>query len=261
MSIRQKKKVKRVKIYNALPNSEKFEEHHTSPEAISLKRKEHFKDDYSNSQQLGMITEEIKARLIRTKNDLYHIGKLLTEAKQIVGHGEFQNWVQKNFDFRYSTANNMMNVYACCAGNPDVVSKIKTSILYKVSSKSFPEELRKFILDNADILEDIDNETIVDISQKFASGKANLESKDIKALLKYTRENDEEKFLDAEAKKCIEILKKTYELLQRTAENFKWPVLNGNKIRTERVYIKDIIAKMNKEIKNLASEVGVATEA
>jgi len=70
-------------------------------------------------------------------------------------HGSFKEWINDNFDFGYNTANNMMHVYVCCAGNPDAASKIQPSTLYKIARKDFPDRLRQFILDNADILEDI----------------------------------------------------------------------------------------------------------
>lgn len=39
------------------------------------------------------------------------IGKRLTEAKELIPHGEFTSWLEKSVDYSQSTANNLMRIY------------------------------------------------------------------------------------------------------------------------------------------------------
>ena len=233
----------------------KPEIYETSPEEISKKRREEFQHDPDNPTHLGLIIEEINCRFGRTKQDIYTIGELLTKSKSILPHGQFQSFVEDNFEFSYQTANNMMNVYACCAGNPDVVRHIKSSVLYKLTSKTFPDKLREYILSNADILNQIDNKTIADIGQKFASGELDLESEEVKELLKYNDEKNEEEYYNFEVNKCIDAITKTHNILLKTAEKLEWPVLHDEDkpifSKKQKKIIKALIDKMNQTITNL----------
>ena len=93
------------------------------------------------------MANEINVNAIILKKQLLKIGGLLTEAKKITGHGNFQNWVEHNCDFSYQTANNFMNVYKQCYGFPDVVEAIPSSVLYTISAPKFPNELRQQIFE------------------------------------------------------------------------------------------------------------------
>ncbi|MBQ5343847.1 MAG: DUF3102 domain-containing protein [Acidaminococcaceae bacterium] len=44
-------------------------------------------------------------------NSSIEIGKRLCEAKEMVPHGEWRNWLEKEVNFRQSTANNLMRIY------------------------------------------------------------------------------------------------------------------------------------------------------
>jgi Protein of unknown function (DUF3102) len=98
-----------------------------------------FKDDPESDKQLPLIVEEIQARVGSAKRQIFEIGRLLTEAKAIVGHGEFKDWIKGKFDFSYSTANNFMNVYRYCLESPALVHSIRAAVLYKVASPKFPK--------------------------------------------------------------------------------------------------------------------------
>jgi hypothetical protein len=52
-------------------------------------RRIHRPYEYGNGARLDAIVQEIKLRVRITKKEIYHIGELLTEAKEIVGHGHF----------------------------------------------------------------------------------------------------------------------------------------------------------------------------
>jgi hypothetical protein len=55
---------------------------------------------------LDRITAEIHVVLRRATKDAITAGKLLTESRKLLGHGEWQNWLADNFDLSYRTAIN-----------------------------------------------------------------------------------------------------------------------------------------------------------
>ncbi|MBR0293461.1 MAG: DUF3102 domain-containing protein, partial [Acidaminococcaceae bacterium] len=44
-------------------------------------------------------------------NNSIEIGKRLCEAKEMVPHGEWGSWLEKEVNFKQSTANNLMRIY------------------------------------------------------------------------------------------------------------------------------------------------------
>ena len=44
-------------------------------------------------------------------NSSIEIGKRLCEAKEMVPHGEWGSWLEKEVNFKQSTANNLMRIY------------------------------------------------------------------------------------------------------------------------------------------------------
>jgi hypothetical protein len=75
---------------------------------------------------------------------------MLTLAREILKENKksFPDWVEENFDFKYHTAINFCNVYTSCVGYLANIQHVKPSILYKISSKGFPKDLREILLFN-----------------------------------------------------------------------------------------------------------------
>ena len=44
-------------------------------------------------------------------NSSIEIGKRLCEAKEMIPHGEWGNWLEHSVNFKQSTANNLMKIY------------------------------------------------------------------------------------------------------------------------------------------------------
>ncbi len=59
------------------------------------------------SQTSGILT----AALSFAKRSCFEIGKRLEEAKTLVNHGEWGAWLEDNFEYSESTANNLMRIY------------------------------------------------------------------------------------------------------------------------------------------------------
>lgn len=62
-----------------------------------------------------MIAAEINAIKDQTRNIVLYnsieIGRRLVEAKEIVGHGEWANWLEKSVDYSQRTANDLMRIF------------------------------------------------------------------------------------------------------------------------------------------------------
>lgn len=100
--------------------------------------------------RLVEIADHLASRCRVMKYQIYEIGALLTEAKRLLPHGEFRNWVSKNCDFGRTTAANCMRVYKHCFGCPEMVNYFKPTTLYEITSNSFPRDLRKILFEGVD---------------------------------------------------------------------------------------------------------------
>jgi len=123
---------------------------------------------YGNPERLSILADEINVRIKITKREIFTIGELLYEAKKIL-QGGFKQWIADNFDFSYDTAHNFMNVYECCLGHKNLVEKVKSSILYKLSAPSFPEELRDFLFSQGSLVK-MTNRKLEEILKKYKEG-------------------------------------------------------------------------------------------
>ena len=57
---------------------------------------------------LEQLTVEIKFYVNQWGQNTIEIGKRLIAAKEIVAHGDWQNWLENNFNLSYSTATKFM---------------------------------------------------------------------------------------------------------------------------------------------------------
>lgn len=153
---------------------------------------EHLKDRrmtgsffWGDPRRLDAIEEEIEARIRITKREIFTIGELLYEAREIL-KGEFMKWVEEKFDFSYYTANNILNVYVCCLGHRDKVEDVKASILYKISAPSFDEDLREFLFAQGG-LNKFTNRDLKSIMQKYKKGGLDAIKSDFEHLAESVR--------------------------------------------------------------------------
>lgn len=101
----------------------------------------------SVGQKLDNIVKEVKVRIRITKQEIFKIGELLLMAKKLCSSTKkgFKEWIEQNFDFSYETAINFMHVYQCCFAYRELAVEVPSTILYRVSMPSFPDELRDFL--------------------------------------------------------------------------------------------------------------------
>ncbi|WP_035277285.1 hypothetical protein [Desulforegula conservatrix] len=107
-----------------------------------------------DQKYLDSLADEIKIRTKITQQEIFFIGEMLTEARQVVKSIKglsFKVWVQNTFDFGYHTAINFCNVYAVCMGRIQEIANIPISVLYNISQPSFSDELRDFLFNSGAI--------------------------------------------------------------------------------------------------------------
>ena len=98
-------------------------------------------DDLSTLPQLEV---EIKFYLGQTAQNIIEVGKRLIQAKSLVQHGQWQNWLQNNFQLSKITANRFMQ----CAerfGNSATSQNLNQSQMIALLSLPDAEETERFI--------------------------------------------------------------------------------------------------------------------
>jgi len=100
--------------------------------------------------QLKLIAAEIRLRNMIIQQEIYFIGEMLVQAKEMLKGTKktFKTWIKENFDFGYHTAVNFSNVYTACLGQLELIQHVKPSVLYRISSKEFSKELRDYLIFN-----------------------------------------------------------------------------------------------------------------
>ena len=104
----------------------------------------------SSDRVLAEHAAEIRRLGQRVIADIIEIGRHLTEAKVVAGHGRFGHWLLQEFDWSDRTARRFMCVYEMSLKS-DTVTDLKLPMreLYLLAAPSTPEEARTEILERA----------------------------------------------------------------------------------------------------------------
>jgi hypothetical protein len=100
-------------------------------------------------------TNEIKALMRRTSQDIIDIGQKLIEVKEHLGHGNFINWLKSEFNWSVSTATKFMQVGAQFKFVNFTNLNITASALYLIAAPSTPKQARAEVLERASLGENI----------------------------------------------------------------------------------------------------------
>lgn len=91
--------------------------------------------------QLGEITLDIHDRARQSGENYVAIGQRLTEAKNLLKHGEFVKWLEEATGINKRTAERMMQVAETFKS--DTVSLLRPAALIELSKGNVPESARK----------------------------------------------------------------------------------------------------------------------
>ena len=228
---------------------------------IAIERAEQFGSTPKDTKQLPLIADEIRARTFNIKREIYKIGELLEKGKRLHEHGKFKPWVKNNFDFSYQTATNLRNVYKYCLGRPELVNSMKSSVLYRISSKKFPKDLRNYLFQHGNKLKNIKIKEIKRICKRFKEGKIDLESPEIKNLIDYHKSEDEYDRYSAELDDVIESLSNLDRTVAKMVKEITWPIFKDtNQVQSSRAKkrtIKKYFDKIKAAIESTEPEITV----
>jgi phage pi2 protein 07 len=127
---------------------------------------------------LNQLELEIKFYLNQTAQNILEVGKRLTQAKAMVQHGEWQNWLKDNFNLSKSTANNFMR----CAerfSNFQTSGNLNPSQMVEMLSLPAGEE-EKFIAEKAAEGTPVEDMTVKKLREEVAKYKANCDAEKAK---------------------------------------------------------------------------------
>ena len=94
-----------------------------------------------SSETQGLIksrTQKIKKLLRRSAQDIFDIGKYLTEVKDNLKHGQFYPWLQLELKWSPTSAARFMRVYEKFKSTNLVDLELAPSVLYELASSTVP---------------------------------------------------------------------------------------------------------------------------
>jgi hypothetical protein len=104
----------------------------------------------SASNSLTEHAAVIRALGKRVVGDIIEIGRRLTDAKKIAGHGNWLPWLEREFGWSVSSAENFINVHKLAGKFPTVGNlEMDMRSLYALAAPSTPDEARDEIIDRA----------------------------------------------------------------------------------------------------------------
>jgi Protein of unknown function (DUF3102) len=103
---------------------------------------------FANSDLIAHA-ENIRVLGRRTCRDVVEIGRLLTAAKKIVGHGHWRAWLRHEFRWTDDTALNFMRVYELSETRNFRDLNLPVSALYALAARGVPDEARDRIFERA----------------------------------------------------------------------------------------------------------------
>ncbi|MFD2676002.1 DUF3102 domain-containing protein [Camelimonas lactis] len=104
--------------------------------------------DADKAASARAAAERIRVRMARAAEDIFLVGRELTEQKQSLGHGQFLKWLRIEFDMSEWTARNFMNVYGTF-NKSGTVPDLPPTALYALAAPSTPEPVRAQVLERA----------------------------------------------------------------------------------------------------------------
>lgn len=220
--------------------------------------------ELEKKKRLSEIANDIRRINISIKEQMYEIGKMLTEAVSILGHGNFQKWIEINCSFSYQTANNFMRVYRYCLGRPELVQTFKPTVLYSICSNSFPEDLREHLFENSEYVINIKSSLIHNICNKFKTKQIDMNSPEIVSLINYNESIDKYSDYDRNIKKNIKELKTIRNFLFDSKSKIVWEKLRDDEkieiLQEDAEELKEILDDIDKVIHKIRPDIIVKKE-
>jgi predicted nucleic acid-binding Zn-ribbon protein len=180
------------------------------------------------------------------------IGKRLSEAKELVEHGEWQNWLADKVDYKQSTANNLMRIAKEYENSSEKLKAISYS--QAIALLALPDEEREEFASENNIDEMSVRELNEAIKAKEAAEQERDEYKkiadDVSNVATASNDRAEQAETDAEiARQHLSTLQKTVEDIKSKNKTLE------NNLESEKKKLLDKIAKLEDEKDVISAEV------
>jgi chromosome segregation ATPase len=187
-------------------------------------------------RSVSLIAAEINSIKEQTrKMVLYNsieIGRRLVEAKQLLSHGEWGEWLEKSVDYSQRTANNLMRIFDEYGSNQitflsdNAKSQALANLSYTqaIAMLGVPSEERENFIQEHDL--------------------DNMSTRELQKAIKEREQAIKEK---EDAEKAAEAVSKTLESLSKENENLK---NETSKEREARLKAEREASELNKQIEN-----------
>jgi antitoxin (DNA-binding transcriptional repressor) of toxin-antitoxin stability system len=112
----------------------------------------------------------IRTAAKRTVKDIVEIGWRLTEAKKLVGHGNWLPWLEREFGWTEQTALNFMRLHELGQSNSKRVLDLNlpVSSLYLLAAPSTPEEARNEVIERVEAGEPV---TVAEVKETIGRAR------------------------------------------------------------------------------------------
>lgn len=145
------------------------------------------------TEQLEIITQKIIEKKIEMENNIFEIGKLLTEAKENIKHGQWSTWLNDEVKFSQSTATRFMRVYNEFDSNCVATQSLGTDKLFKLLS--IPKDNRTEFIDQSHEVNGI-NKTVDEMTTRELQ----------KVIKEYKNPNGNKKIIEGEKETTLSII-------------------------------------------------------
>lgn len=204
---------------------------------------------------LNQRVVKIKFYLNQTAQNIIEIGKELTAAKNDVPHGEWQNWLQDNFNLSQSTAQRFMK----CAerfGKSATLRDLNYGQMIQILSLPAGEE-EKFIAEKAAEGTPVEDMTVKTLRDEVSKYKADYQKEKEKVENLFADNGRLQAKFDA-ADKLANKYHVERDILQKKLENQKPVTIEPNdyqQLKKARVQLQNKIDALQKELQNKTVEV------
>jgi hypothetical protein len=119
-----------------------------------------------SERHLQQITNNLTQGLTSTNTKVFQTGKLLIQAKELLGYGHFRQWLGEHFSMSAKTANRFMTVaqmiqrLELTGETVILLEQLELTALYELAAKSTPLELQAQVLALLQAKEPVTHESI-----------------------------------------------------------------------------------------------------
>ena len=120
--------------------------------------------DSQQRTEVEQATAAIKERLRKAAQDIWEIGKMLSDVQSKLQRGQFDDWIETEFDWSRRTAYKFISVYKRFDRDVNLEEiKIATSALYLLAAESTPEDIRQEFIQKAQEGEKVTHQQVLKV--------------------------------------------------------------------------------------------------